>query len=416
MAEIALASHFFRHEAGKLTAALARLFGWHNLPEVEDIVQDTLVSALETWRLQGVPEAPGAWLMLAARRRAVDAIRRQNVRVRFAPAVDVLLRTEWTRVYTVSEHFEPNALGDAELSAIFACASPAVAPEVQVALILKILCGFSVAEIAHAFMAQAATIEKRITRGKQNLAAAPTSLDTTDIPARLPVVQQALYLLFNEGYHSSHPEETVRHDLCFEAMRLTKLLCAARATATPDSFALCALMCLQAARLSARAVDGVYVALEDQDRSRFDWELISVGLRLLQRSARGVHVSNYHLQAAIAAEHCLAPSFEATDWAAIVGYYDLLCERDDSAILQLNRAIALGQQGDRQRALGIVESLEASGRLDSYPFLFGAQARLLAELGDVGAARTKLGIAIERARTNAERNYFELWLERLRTE
>jgi RNA polymerase sigma-70 factor (ECF subfamily) len=127
-------------------------------------------------------------------------------------------------------------------------------------------------------------------------------------------------------------------------------------------------------------------------------------------------VSNYHLQAAIAAEHCLAPSFEATDWAAIVGYYDLLCERDDSAILQLNRAIALGQQGDRQRALGIVESLEASGRLDSYPFLFGAQARLLAELGDVGAARTKLGIAIERARTNAERNYFELWLERLRTE
>jgi RNA polymerase sigma-70 factor (ECF subfamily) len=208
----------------------------------------------------------------------------------------------------------------------------------------------------------------------------------------------------------------VRNDLCFEAMRLTKLLCTQNTTATPDSFALCALMCLQAARLSARVVGGEYVALERQDRSRFDRELINVGLELLRRSASSAYAANYHLEAAIAAEHCLAASFEATNWAAIVGYYDLLCARDRSPVLELNRAIALGQRGDREQALTTLEALEAAGRLDAYPFLFAAEARLLEELGNIQAAKAKLGNAVQRARTNAERSYFELWLERLRTQ
>src|SRR5262249_41648381 len=150
----------------------------------------------------------GAWLMLSAKRRALDTIRKKNTRLRFAPEIDALLRTEWTRGYTIAEHFEPHALGDAELSAMFACAGPALGTEVQIALILKVLCGFSTSEIAHAFMEQPGAIDKRITRGKHGLAEHPTQLNPDDIEERLPVVQQALYLLFNEGYHSTHEDET----------------------------------------------------------------------------------------------------------------------------------------------------------------------------------------------------------------
>ena len=281
--------HLFRHEAGRMVATLTRIFGVHNLALAEDVVQDAFCRALEVWKFRGLPENPSAWLMATAKNRALDVLRRERTARTFAPELGQLLESEWTVAPVVEELFGANAIKDDQLRMMFSCCHPRLREEAQVALVLHILCGFSVNEIANAFVSSDAAIEKRISRAKKVLAGSKKLFDVSgadDFSGRLLAVQRALYLLFNEGYHGASPESAVRAELCQEAMRLTALLLEYPLAATPATHALAALMCLHAARLPGRVdASGSLISLFDQDRSRWDSRLVAEGQRFLDLSA-----------------------------------------------------------------------------------------------------------------------------------
>src|SRR5712692_4569031 len=343
-----LGDHLFRREAGRMVAALTRVFGVHNLALSEDVVQDAFCRALEVWKFRGVPENPSAWLMATAKNRALDVLRRRRTAQTCAPELGRLLQSEWTLAPVVEELFAAGAIKDDLLRMMFSCCHPRLPEEAQVALVLHILCGFSVSEIASAFVSTHAAIEKRITRAKKVLATSKRLFDITaaaDFSARLPAVHRALYLLFNEGYHGASAETAVRGELCREAMRLTAVLLEHPLGRTPATYALAALMSLDAARLPARVdASGNLNALFDQDRSQWDQELIAEGLKLLELSVTESELTEYHIEAAIASIHARASRTEDTDWAGIVALYDTLMTIHPSPVVALNRAIAVAQK------------------------------------------------------------------------
>jgi len=406
-----LSEHIFRHEAGRMIATLTRIFGVHNLTLAEDVVQDAFCRALEIWKFRGVPEKPSAWLMTTAKNRALDVLRRERTARTFAPELTRQLESEWTLAPTVEEEFGPAAVKDDELRMMFSCCSPRVPEEAQIALILHILCGFSVDEIASAFVSGHAAIEKRITRAKKVLASSRRLFDisgSVDFARRLPAVQRALYLLFNEGYHGASPEEAVRVELCQEAMRLASMLLKNTLAATPSTYALAALMSLNAARLPARLdLSGNLTALADQDRSQFDQAMAEEGLRLLERSATGLELTDYHVEAAIAWVHTSARRTEDTDWGIIISLYDKLMAIRPSPIVALNRAIAIGQREGSQRGLDEIHRMQDSERLANYPFYHAALGELEIGSGHLEQAREHFGVALKLARNPMERNFFE---------
>jgi RNA polymerase sigma-70 factor (ECF subfamily) len=407
---VELEEHLFRREAGRMTAALTRVFGVHNLALAEDVVQDAFCRALEVWKLRGAPENPSAWLMTAAKRRAIDVLRRDRTARTFAPELGRLLESEWTLVPTVDELFCPPEVDDGLLQMMFTCCQPRLAEEAQIALVLNILCGFSVGEVAAAFLATPAAIQKRLVRGKKALAAARRLFDLADadFAARLSVVHRVLYLLFNEGYHSASAESAVRSDLCHEALRLVTILTGHRLTSTPATFALAALMSFHAARLPARLdQSGNLTALVYQDRSRWDAELIDRGRRLLQHSADGLEITEYHVEAAIAGIHSSAPSAEETDWRQIVALYGTLMTMRPSPIVALNRAIALSQADGPEPGLMAIQAIADVDRLSSYPFYHAALGEMEMRLGHSEVARGHFEGAARLARNAAERRFFE---------
>ena len=250
--------HIFRHEAGRMVAVLTRIFGVHNLELAKDVVQDAFCRALEIWKFRGMPENPSAWLIATAKNCAYDVLRRQRTANTYAPELGRMLDSEWTLTSTVEELFGANEIKDAQLRMMFSCCHPRLPEIAQVALVLHILCGFSVGEVASAFISAHAAMEKRITRAKKTLAASKTLFDVTvsdEFSTRLPAVLRALYLLFNEGYHGASAETSVRDELCRDAMRLSAILLEHPFAATPATYALAAMMALHAARLPAR-LDG----------------------------------------------------------------------------------------------------------------------------------------------------------------
>ena len=406
-----LREHLFRHEAGRMVATLTRIFGVQNLTLAEDVVQEAFCRALEIWKFRGVPENPSAWLMTTAKNRALDVLRRERTARTFAPELTRQLESEWTLAPTVEEEFGPAAVKDDELRMMFSCCSPRLPEEAQVTLILHILCGFSVDEIASAFVSSHAAIEKRITRSKKVLASSKKLFDISgaeDFTRRLPAVQRALYLLFNEGYHGSSPEEAVRAELCHEAMRLTSMLLKSPLGATPSTYALAALMFLNAARLPARLdLSGNLTTLADQDRSHFDAALAEEGLGLLELSATGPELSDYHVEAAIARVHTLAQRTEDTDWAMIISLYDKLMEIRPSPIVALNRAIAIAQREGPQRGLDEIHAIQDSERLAKYPFYHAAIGELEISRGHLKNAREHFVVAFKLARNPMERSFFQ---------
>jgi RNA polymerase sigma-70 factor (ECF subfamily) len=280
----------FRRESARLLAALTRAFGAENLALAEDVVQETLANAFELWSYRGVPEHHSAFLTAAAKHRALDVFRRERTARKYAPELGRFLESEWTLRPAVEELFLPEALRDDELRMMFTCCHRRLQDDVQVALVLNVLCGFGIDEIAGAFLATEAAIAKRISRGKKVLAKSKRLFELTaaDFAPRLSAVHRALYLLFNEGYHGACAEAVVRLDLCREAMRLVRLLVLHAPAATPATRALAALMHLGAARLPGRVDEaGNLKALCEQDRSRWDAALVAQGLALLEESARG---------------------------------------------------------------------------------------------------------------------------------
>jgi RNA polymerase sigma-70 factor (ECF subfamily) len=409
-----LDEHLFRRDAGPMVTALTRIFGVHNLALAEDVVQDAFCRALEVWKARGIPENPSAWLMLTAKNRALDIVRREHRARTFAPEMGRLLENEWTLAPLVDEAFAARTIRDEQLRMMFSCCHPHLAEEAQVALILNILCGFGAHEIAGAFLAGTAAVEKRISRGKKVLAGGARLFDLGDgeFPARLATVRRALYLLFSEGYHGASVESAVRASLCEEAMRLTALLREHPPAATPATSALGALMCLQAARLRAKVDSaGDLYPLADQDRSQWDTRLVAEGLVLLEHSASGDEVTPYHIEAAIAAAHAGAPTLAETDWALIVSLYDRLMDIVPSPVVALNRAIAIGQRDGAERGLAELHAIADRERLSSYPFYPAALGELEKSRGNHAAAFTHFQAALELARNDAERRFLEKRLQ-----
>lgn len=404
--------HLFRSEAGRLVPALVRILGVHNVDLAEEVVQDVLLSALETWKFNPLPENPAAWLTRAARNRALDLVRRRKTETRFASDISALMQTEWTVASTVDVLFSETEIRDDQLRMMFSLCAPNLAPEQHVAAILRMLCGFGVSEIARAFLTTEATVEKRLTRAKAALRESGRLFEfegQNRIVARLPSVEQALYLLFNEGYHSSHAESAVREDLCREALRLAGLLAEHPALTNQASpHALLAVCCLHAARLRSRIdAAGDLVPLDEQDRSQWDVRLIAEGIRHLAIASSGDEAGPLHVEAGIAAIHCRAARFEDTDFTMIVELYDLLLSMRPTPIVALNRAVAVGFARGPDAGLEALSEIPDAKRLSGYHFLAAAEGELHRRAGRLAAARSAFERALESVRTPAERRLIE---------
>lgn len=406
-----VSEHLFRHEWGRLVAALTRIFGAHNLALAEDVAQEAFCRAVEVWGYRGMPSNPQAWLMMTAKNCALDVLRRERTARTFGPELHRHMLSEWTVTPMVEALFNAEAIKDDALRMMFSCCEPQLPEESQLALILNILCGFSADEIAAAFLGGHAGAQKRITRAKHTLSRAGRLFNVesqSDFAARLPTVLRALYLLFNEGYHGASKESVIRTELCQEAMRLAAMLLAHPAGATPETYALSALMCLNAARLRGR-VDalGELQTLENQDRSSWDHGLVAEGLALLSRSASGASASQYHIEAAIAACHTTASDPAQTNWSEVVHLYDALIRVAPSPVVALNRAIAIAQVEGPERGLAEIAVIADCERLVTYPFYQAAMGELEFRCGRYAGARQHFRAAAAVARNSAERGFLE---------
>jgi RNA polymerase sigma factor (sigma-70 family) len=402
--------HLFRREAGRMIATLTRILGVANVGLAEDMVQDALCRALETWKIRGVPDDPAAWLMTAAKNRALDVLRRDRTARNLAPDLTWHIESEEALRTSIAQLSAGATISDDLLRMMFSCCDPRLTEESQVALVLHILCGFSVPEIASAFLSRDEAVKKRIMRGKALLAGSKRLFELTDADSaeRLSSVQRALYLLFNEGFHGASPESAVRAELCEEAMRLTALLCANRSTATPTTYALGALIFLHAARLPSRIdASGDLTQLLEQDRSRWDQRLVLEGQRLLDASAAGDGLTAYHLEAAIASLHAGAGDAASTPWQTIVSLYDVLMRIRPSPVVALNRALAISQCDGPARGLEELLAIEDRDRLAVYPFYSAALGELELRNGHAAKAYGHFREALRLARNPTEQRFLE---------
>lgn len=398
-----LAEHFFRHQSGRLIAALTRALGVRRIELIEDVVQAAFLQALGSWGVRGVPADPGAWLFHVARHRAIDALRRERRNSTLdgtdpsAPDADAAL---------ASVRFE-HEIADDQLRLLVLCCHPALAQESQLALALRMLGGFGPVEIARALLTTEAGAERRLSRAKARLREeTPADLGPDELRARLPVVLSVIYLLFNEGYSSCRTDELIRAELCAEALRLGQIVTDHPACRLPAAAALMAVMCFHAARLNAReSADGRLLLLDEQPRESWDGELIARGLAWLRESASGDELSPFHLEAAIASEHCLAPTFRATNWARVVELYDLLVASWPTVVHRLNRAVAVAY------AHGAQAGLNALAHVHDAPKEYHLWDAVLGELhrrnGDLTRARAHLTRALQLVKTELERRLIE---------
>src|SRR5213078_1452850 len=385
-----LADHLFRHEAGKLISVLTGVFGINRLQLVEDVVQESLVRALRTWPYAGIPKNPAAWLTQTAKNLALDLIRRENLFHDKEPQI-IAFMEQWPSdsVDGESPMFE-SEIRDGRLRLMFACCHPTLSPEDQTALALKILCAFSPAEIAKAFLMTEPAIAKRLTRAKQKIRDEHIPFEIPageELSRRLDTILQTLYLLFNEGYKASSGDHLIREELCHEAIRLGSLLAEPPAGNQPRTHALVGLMLLNAARLPARTdSEGNILRLKEQDRSIWNQVLIARGMQHLSVSAAGAELSAYHLQAGIAACHCAASDYESTDWRQILSLYDRLLEFDSSPVIALNRAIVVANLHGPEAGLAAIAAIEHLEKLNSYYLLYAALGEFEAQLNHSQAA------------------------------
>lgn len=401
-----LVEHLFRHRSAQLIATLTRFFGVERLDLVEDVVQETLLKALQVWVYRGVPENPSAWILRSAKNRALDILRRESTfrakQARIAQKIEDELRTPATDEQVVLD----GEFKDDQLKMMFACCHPGLSRETRVAMTLKTLCGFSVAEIARAFLSREATIAQRLVRGKRKLRELDLRFEVpgkAEIIARLDSVLDVLYLMFNEGYSVHQGENLTCADLCEETIRLTGLLLEHPACDLPKVHALLAMMLLQASRLPARLdAEGNLLLLKEQNRKDWDQRLLSLGLEHLARSAAGDEISEYHLQAGVAACHAVAPSCDTTDWQRILCYYDQLVELNHSPVVALNRAVALAAVEGPEAAIAEVQKLEKLPPMRKYHLLPATLAELHVQAGNVACAVEYYRQAIDLVGTEPE--------------
>ncbi len=376
-----------------MVGALTRLFGTQQLELAEDVVADTLLKAMRDWPYHGIPDNPAAWLHRVAKNLAIDQLRRKARGVELLKENAALLRSEWTLSTTVAEAFNEEAIADDQLRMLFACCHPAIPQEQQVALALRTLCGFSVPEIARAFVTNEETINKRLYRAREGFRALGRVEfpPAHEVPLRLKPVLATVYLLFNEGYKSTGHKDLIREDLIEEALRSGDMLVRHPLTARPEAKALLALMLFHAARSEARLdAEGAIILLPEQDRSRWDRQLIALAEYYLQEAVKSADVSTYHIEAAIAGIHTHAPSFAETDWPTIVMLYDRLLVLSPNAIVRFNRAIAIGHAEGASAGLKALDAVEG---LDGSQYYHAARGDALRDLSRMDEARAAYAIA-----------------------
>jgi RNA polymerase sigma-70 factor (ECF subfamily) len=403
-----LVEHFFRHESAKLIAVLTRAFGVRSLELVEDKVQEAMLAAVQAWGQRGIPANPAGWIYRVARNRVLDALRREKTHQR---ALFLAHQTEEAIESLVDEWLKEDELPDSLLRMMFICCHPSLDRRSQIAMTLKILCGFSISEIARGLLISAEATKKRVQRAKKTLAQHQIKVDLpppAELKTRLAAVQEVLYLMFNEGYSTSQGYEPLRDDICEEAARLCHLLCEHETFSTPTTRALMALMLSHAARLESRVDSkGAVVLLAEQDRSLWDHRMIHIAEIWLERS-KTENPSRFHFEAAISLTHCHAASIPETNWHLIVRLYDRLLTLGASPLYILNRAIARGESGDVDGALAELESIRNHQEMRNY-FLLDCAAGRLHELAANPAAAID---SYSAARSTAEAPHEQLLLDK----
>jgi RNA polymerase sigma-70 factor (ECF subfamily) len=395
----------YRSDWGRIIATLIRSFG--DFDVAEEAAQEAFAAALNQWPSEGVPSSPAAWIIQAAKHKAIDRLRRQS---RFHEKVESYA----SEIGFTTEQPDPftNEITDDRLRLIFTCCHPALAPEAQIALTLRTLCGLQTEEIARAFLVAPATMAQRLVRAKRKIrdAGIPYKVpDTAEIPTRLDAVLTVIYLVFNEGYASTQGAQLVRGDLCAEAIRLARIVRMLMAPLPPaEVTGLLALMLLHHSRRDARVSEkGDLIVLEEQDRSRWRRDEITEALALVRQALISPDAGSFSFQAAIAAEHCRARQAEATDWRQIVALYDRLQTLQPTPIVSLNRAVAVAMADGPQQGLALIDQIVAGGELDDYHLLPATRAELLRRSGLKREAAESYRRALALVTNDAERRFLE---------
>ena len=398
----------YRTESRRVLATLIRLLGDFDL--AEEALHEAFRAALEHWPQEGLPDNPRAWLVSTGRFKAIDAIRR---RARFDPLDDHIEHVE--SLAEEAPDTDPESVEDDRLRLIFTCCHPALPPDAQVALTLREVCGLTTEEIARAFLTAAPTLAQRIVRAKAKIrdARIPYEVPAPDaLPERLDAVLRVIYLVFNEGYSASSGASLTRHDLSAEAIRLGRLL--VELLPDPEAMGLLALMLLQESRRAARvSPEGDLILLEHQDRSLWNREQIAEGIRLVEMALASRRFGPYTLQAAIAAVHAEAPSTAETDWAQIVGLYDVLLRIESSPVIELNRAVAIAMRDGAEAALAVIDAILERGDLVEYHLAYSARADLCRRLGRKEEARAAYERALALTKQEPERRFLARRLREL---
>ncbi|MEW4487421.1 RNA polymerase sigma factor [Thalassoglobus sp. JC818] len=407
-----LVEQIYQRESRRVFATLMRVV--RDFDIAEEAMHEAFAAAVEQWANEGVPENPRAWLVTVGRFKAVDRIRRES---RLRQSSDVLV-DRMNRIVGENSDRESHEIEDDRLRLIFTCCHPAIDPLIQVPLTLREVCGLTTEEIAAAFLISPSTMAQRIVRGKAKVrdAGIPYAIPSVDdLPERLEAVQSVIYLVFNEGYSASAGDSVLRPDLSSEAIRLARLVL--ELLPDPEVEGLLALMLLHESRRSTRVTEaGDIVLLEDQDRTQWDRELIVEGTERVSRSLSSGNFGIYTIQAAISAVHANAGTPEETDWAEIVALYDLLTQATSSAIVKLNRAVAISMRDGPDEGLLIIDDLLRQGLLHEYHLIHAAKGEFLRRKGDLTAARSSLETALAMARQEPERRLLMKKLEDLAAE
>ena len=408
--------HLFRHESGKLVSVLTRIFGVENIVLAEDVVQDSLIEAMNQWQYKGIPVNPSAWLFRVAKNKALNILNREKYKKKYPSDVSQYLQSERTAESALNQLFSEQEIQDDQLRMIFTCCHPAISPDSQIALSLKTLCGFSIPEISKAFLTTEENINKRLIRARQKIREAKIPFEVPvgkDLHKRLQTVLETIYLLFNEGYSASKGNEIIRYELCEEAIRLAEIITSNPVVQNKSNvYALLALMQLNASRFRARQdTDGNILTLEQQDRSLWNYSLMEKGFSSLEKSTSGELISAYHILATVSAYYCSAANYNSTDWQSILALYDKLLQIDNSPIVLLNRAIVLSKVLGAEKAIKELEQIKNTSSLKSYYLFYSTQAALYIELNQFRKAIPILETAIELAPLQTEKSLLQKKLE-----
>lgn len=395
--------HLFRHQYGKMVSILTRVFGLQHLEIIEDAVQDTFIQAVLSWRNQ-TPENPEAWLTKAAKNRVLDIFRKLNADKKRIPKIDY-----GPSAIAINDLFLDTEIEDSQLRMIFTACNPALNSKDQIAFSLKTISGFSSKEIASSLLLKEETVKKRLVRARKGIKTHNLSFQIPQgkvLSKRLSRVLEVIYLIFNEGFHSNKKEILIREDLCGEAMRLCKMLLKNELTASPSAYALFALFCFHSSRLKSKInAQNEIISLKDQDRSLWYKPLIELGHSAMHKAVEGENFDSYHYEAAIAAEHIIATTYEDTDWDKILQWYEHLHELEPSSINILNRVVVQIQRKDFEAAENLLKQVDPSSLEQRIYLYYGSYSEFYKQKSEISAALLSIEKAIAFVSNEAERKY-----------